>query len=71
MPCGVLMERGIEYLGILERDLVNWLDDHGCLSVDEIRGVVSAKSYPDPGVFEQARYFRNVSRSNDIVGASV
>lgn len=70
MPCGVLMGRGIDYLRILERDLVNWLDDHGCLSVDEIRGVVSGKTCKDPGVFEQARYFRNLSQPPDVVGVS-
>lgn len=70
MLCGVLMERGIHYLPILERDLVNWLDDHECLSIDEIRGVVSHRQCPDPGVFEQARYFRNLSKLPDVVGVS-
>lgn len=63
MLCGALMERGIDYLPVLERDLVNWLDDHECLSLDEIRGVVSRVNCPDPTVFEHARYFRNLSKS--------
>jgi len=61
MLCGILMERGIDHLRIIERDMVNWLDDHGCLSLEEIRGVVSQHKGVNPSVFEQARYFRNIA----------
>ena len=56
MVCSVLLKRGIEYLGTLERDMILWMTEHEYESVAQMQGSLSQQHCPDPGAFERAQY---------------
>ena len=60
MLCSALLRRGIEYLPLLERELVRWMDEHNFESVDDMRGKMSQLKCLDPEAFERAQYIRTL-----------
>jgi len=58
MLCSVLLRRGIEHIGVIEREMCEWLEQHGCESVEQIKGSLSQLNCPDPSAFERAQYIR-------------
>ncbi len=60
MLCSALLRRGIDYLQMLERDLIRWMEGHNFESVQDMRGKMSQLSCPDPESFERAHYIRTL-----------
>ena len=58
MLCSVLLRHGIEDIGVLERELREWLERNRHESIAEFKGVVSHKNCSNPSAFERAYYAR-------------
>jgi dihydroorotate dehydrogenase (fumarate) len=58
MLCSVLFRRGINHLGTLERELIQWLFEHEYESVRQLQGSMSQKHCANPSEFERAQYVR-------------
>jgi dihydroorotate dehydrogenase (fumarate) len=61
MLCSVLMRHGIGHIRIIENELVEWMEEHEYVSVQQLRGSLSQKNCPDPTAFERAQYMRAIS----------
>ncbi len=61
MLCSVLLRRGIDHIRVIEREMREWLEEHEYESVEQIKGIMSQKNCPDPGVFERVQYMRALS----------
>src|SRR5579883_1885939 len=48
MVCSALLRHGIPYVGILEWDLKNWMEQHEYESVTQLKGSLSQKHCADP-----------------------
>jgi len=67
MLCSVLLRRGIDHLAVIEKEMLQWLDEHEYESVEQLKGSMSQEHCPDPAAFERAQYMRALSsypRSN-------
>jgi dihydroorotate dehydrogenase (fumarate) len=53
-----LARNGFDYLATLHADLMQWMEEKGFESVEEMVGVVSQKNIPNPGSFERAQYMK-------------
>jgi len=51
-----LLHHGPDYLAVLRRELVQWLEEHEYGSLREMRGSMSMRSCPDPQAYERANY---------------
>jgi len=58
--CSVLLERGIDYIGVIERGMREWMEDHEYESVRQMQGSMSQIRCADPSAFERAQYMRAV-----------
>jgi dihydroorotate dehydrogenase (fumarate) len=54
MMASALLRHGPTHLRAVERDLRQWLEDHGYESVEQLRGSMSQRKCPDPAAFERA-----------------
>ena len=61
MLCSVLMRHGIEQISVIEREMIEWMDEHEYASIQQLRGSLSQKNCPDPSAFERAQYLRAIS----------
>jgi dihydroorotate dehydrogenase (fumarate) len=61
MLCSVLLRHGVKQLGVIERDLLAWLEAHEYESVTQLKGSLSQRNCPDPSAFERAQYMRAIS----------
>lgn len=60
MTASALLRHGPEYLAVLRRDLVAWLERHGYPDVATVRGSMSQAHVDDPGAYERANYIRTL-----------
>jgi dihydroorotate dehydrogenase (fumarate) len=60
MLCSILLRNGIDYLGEIERGVVQWMESHEYESVVQMQGSMSQLHCPDPAAFERAQYARAV-----------
>jgi dihydroorotate dehydrogenase (fumarate) len=58
MLCSILLRRGIDHIGVIEREMREWMEEHEYESVEQLKGSMSQKNCPDPGAFERAQYMR-------------
>jgi len=58
MMTSALLKRGIDYLGIVESDLLTWLESHEYHSIGELRGCMNSASVADPSAFTRANYLK-------------
>ena len=58
MMTSALLKRGIDYISLLESDLVTWLEAHEYHSTNELRGSMNAASVTDPSAFTRANYLK-------------
>lgn len=58
MMTSVLLEKGIDTLGIMLKEMQIWMEDKGYESVDQMRGAMSSASVAEPAAFERANYLR-------------
>jgi dihydroorotate dehydrogenase (fumarate) len=61
MLCSVLLRRGIDHIRVIEREMLEWLEEHEYESVEQLKGSMSQKNCPDPTAFERAQYMRALS----------
>jgi len=61
MLCSVLIRHGIKQIADIEKDMVDWLEEHEYESVGQLKGSLSQKHCEDPSAFERAQYMRAIS----------
>jgi dihydroorotate dehydrogenase (fumarate) len=61
MLCSVLIRHGINQIAEIEKEMVNWLEEHEYESVEQLKGSLSQKNCEDPSAFERAQYMRAIS----------
>ncbi|HPC59136.1 MAG TPA: dihydroorotate dehydrogenase-like protein [Verrucomicrobiota bacterium] len=62
MLCSALIRHGVRQIGVIERDLVAWLEEHEYNSVQQLKGSLSQKNCADPSAFERAQYMKAISQ---------
>ena len=62
MLCSALIRHGVRQIGVIERDLIAWMEEHEYESVTQLKGSLSQKNCPDPSAFERAQYMRAISQ---------
>ncbi len=58
--CSALYRHGIDYLTTIEREMVEWMNDHEYQSIGQMRGSMSQLHCPDPSQFERAQYIKSL-----------
>jgi dihydroorotate dehydrogenase (fumarate) len=61
MLCSALLKNGISHLAVVEKELVQWMEEHEYESVKQMQGSMSQINCPDPGTFERAQYMRAIT----------
>ena len=61
MLCSVLLRRGIDHIRVLEKEMLQWLEEHEYESIEQLKGSMSQEHCPDPTAFERAQYMRALS----------
>jgi dihydroorotate dehydrogenase (fumarate) len=62
MLCSALIRHGVRQVGVIERDLVAWMEEHEYQSVTQLKGSLSQKNCADPSAFERAQYMKAISQ---------
>jgi dihydroorotate dehydrogenase (fumarate) len=62
MLCSALIRHGVRHIGVVERDLVAWMEEHEYQSVTQLKGSLSQKNCADPSAFERAQYMKAISQ---------
>ena len=62
MLCSSLIRHGVRQIGVIERDLVAWMEEHEYTSVKQLKGSLSQKNCADPSAFERAQYMKAISQ---------
>ena len=68
MLVSVLLSHGIEQLGKIERDLIEWLEVKEYESINQLQGSMSQMNCPDPSVFERVQYLKAVQTYHPRLG---
>jgi dihydroorotate dehydrogenase (fumarate) len=58
MMTSLLLQKGIDSLGILLRNMEHWMEEKGYESVSQMRGAMSSASVAEPAAFERANYLK-------------
>jgi len=58
MLCSTIIRHGIPQIAMIERDLVDWLEEHEYESVSQLKGSLSQKKCAEPAAFERAQYMK-------------
>jgi dihydroorotate dehydrogenase (fumarate) len=61
MLCSTLIRHGVSQIGVVERDLLAWMEEHEYTSVTQLKGSLSQKNCPEPSAFERAQYMRAIT----------
>jgi dihydroorotate dehydrogenase (fumarate) len=61
MMTSALLKRGIDYLSLVESDLLTWLESHEYHSINELRSCMNSASVADPSAFTRANYLKVLS----------
>jgi dihydroorotate dehydrogenase (fumarate) len=61
MTTSALLRHGPDHLRLLESGLRDWMDRHHYETVDQLRGLLSQRSIPDPAAFERANYIMTLA----------
>ena len=61
MMTSSLLKHGIDYIKIVERDIIEWMEDHEYESIKIMQGSMSQQSVSEPAAFERANYMRVLS----------
>jgi len=62
MLCSALIRHGVRQIGVIEHDLVAWMEEHEYTSVAQLKGSLSQKNCSEPSAFERAQYMKAISR---------
>ncbi|HEY5911731.1 MAG TPA: dihydroorotate dehydrogenase-like protein [Verrucomicrobiae bacterium] len=60
--CSALLRHGVRQIGVVERDMIAWMEEHEYESVSQLKGSLSQKNCADPSAFERAQYMRAISQ---------
>jgi dihydroorotate dehydrogenase (fumarate) len=71
MLCSALLARGPDYLGVIERDLREWMEAHKYESVRQMQGSMSQLRGSNPTAFERAQYMRAVKDTTYVERAPI
>lgn len=58
MTASALLRNGPPYLGKLRQGLMEWMDDRGFHSINQVRGVMSQRKVKNPASFQRANYIK-------------
>jgi dihydroorotate dehydrogenase (fumarate) len=58
MMTSLLLQKGIDSLGILLKEMEHWMEEKGYESVTQMRGAMSSASVAEPAAFERANYLK-------------
>jgi dihydroorotate dehydrogenase (fumarate) len=61
MLCSTLIRLGVSQIGVIERDLLAWMEEHEYTSVTQLKGSLSQKNCAEPSAFERAQYMRAIT----------
>lgn len=61
MLCSVILRHGAKHIGVVEKEMHTWLEEHEYESVQQLQGSMSQKNCPDPAAFERAQYMRAIA----------
>jgi dihydroorotate dehydrogenase (fumarate) len=61
MMTSALLRNGIEHLATVRTGILEWMEEHGYQSIQEMRGSMSHRAVPDPAAFERSNYMRVLS----------
>ncbi len=61
MLCSALLKNGVYYLLQLEREIVEWMQEHQYDSVKQMIGVMSQEKTPNPSEYERVQYIKAIS----------
>jgi dihydroorotate dehydrogenase (fumarate) len=62
MLCSALIRHGVKQIGVIERDLIAWMEEHEYESVAQLKGSLSQKNCAEPSAFERAQYMKAISQ---------
>jgi dihydroorotate dehydrogenase (fumarate) len=60
MLCSTLLRNGIEEITVIERGLLEWMEENEYESVRQMRGSMSQINCEDPSAFERSQYMRGL-----------
>ena len=58
MLCSTLLRHGIPQIAAIERDMLDWMEEHDYESVEQLKGSLSQKNCAEPAAFERAQYMK-------------
>ncbi len=61
MLCSAILRHGPKHIGVVEKEMRTWLEEHEYESVRQLQGSMSQKNCPDPAAFERAHYMRAIA----------
>jgi dihydroorotate dehydrogenase (fumarate) len=61
MLTSALLRHGPDHLRLVEGGLRDWMDRHRYERVEQLRGLLSQRSVPDPAAFERANYIKTLA----------
>ena len=61
MLCSTLIRHGPRQVGVIERDMLAWMEEHEYTSVAQLKGSMSQKNCAEPSAFERAQYMKAIS----------
>ncbi len=61
MLCSTVIRHGIPQIAMIEREMVEWLEEHEYESVSQLKGSLSQKNCPEPAAFERAQYMKAIT----------
>ena len=61
MLCSALIRHGVHQIGVIEKEMTAWMEEHEYESVSQLKGSLSQKKCPAPSEFERAQYLKALS----------
>ncbi len=66
MMASALLRQGINHIGVVEKEMRDWMEQHEYVSVKQMRGSMSQRNVADPSAFERAQYMRIISNYRPV-----
>lgn len=58
--CSALLRHGISHLRVIEREMIEWMEENEYNSVQQMQGSMSQLNCPDASAFERAQYVKAI-----------
>ncbi|MEI6074625.1 MAG: dihydroorotate dehydrogenase-like protein [Verrucomicrobiota bacterium] len=58
MLCSTVIRHGIPQIAMIEREMIDWLEEHEYESVKQLKGSLSQKNCAEPAAYERAQYMK-------------